>query len=241
MPEHDVEAIMVRRELLKLTVYTKNATGPGEAYVGTYPIAGNLRDTEDYKYTFSHWTCVDADGNDCIRAIKDPKSVETEITLTDKDLWIEAVYTTYYRLTVVEGQDTGDGYYYEGEEVNSVYANSPEHGSGLAFDHWDDPVGVTVNKYDPTPKIIMKNSTAKITAVFTSIDAKGNSIIVTGEEVDDGMITRHDSYLINGVYSVGAVTFDREGCIGVLTEVNPDKSDDTDDFSVEKLFYGGNF
>lgn len=241
MPEHDVEAIMVRRELLKYTVYPKNSTGPGTAYIGTYPIAGNLRDTEDYKYTFSHWTCVDADGNNCISAIKNPNEVETEITIKDRDLWIEAVYTTHYRLTVAEGQDTGDGYYYEGEEVNSVYADTPELGSGLTFDHWDDPVGVTVNKYDPTPKIIMKDSTAKITAVFTSIDAEGNSVIVTGEDVDDGLITRNDSYLINGVYSVGAITFDKEGCIGIVTEVDPDKNDDTDDYSVEKLFYGGNF
>lgn len=241
MPEHDVEAIMVRRELMKYTVYTTNATGPGEAYIGTYPIVGNLKDNEDIKYTFLHWTCKDANGADCIGAIKNPNAVETEIVLRDRDLWIEAVYTAHYRLTVVEGQDSGDGYYREGESVTTIVANTPEPDSGLVFDHWDDPVGVTVNKYDPTPKIVMKDSPAKITAVFISKDAEGNSVIMTGEEIDDGLITRSDSYLINGAYAVGAITFDREGCIGIVTEVDPDKTDDTDDYSVEKLFYGGNF
>lgn len=241
MPENDVDAVMVRRELMKFTVYTTNATGPGNAYVGTYPIAGNLRDTEDYKYTFKNWTCKDADGNNRISAIANPNAVETEITITDRDLWIEAIYTPHYRLTVVGGQDSGDGYYLEGEEVTSVYANTPEEDSGLVFDHWDDPVGVVTNIYDPTPKIVMKDSTAKITAVFVSKTAAGNSIIVTGEDVDDGLITRSDSYLINGGYAVGAIAFDKEGCIGVVTEVDPDKNDDTDDFAVEQLFYGGNF
>lgn len=239
MPENDVEAVMVRRELNKFTVYTTNATGPGNAYVGTYPIAGNLRDTEEYKYTFHHWTCVDADGNNFISAIANPNSVETEITLTDRSLWIEAVYTTHYKLTVLYAQDSGDGYYYEGEVIDTVRPNTPTE--GLVFDHWEDPMGIINNIYDPTPTLTMKNTTAKVIAIFASQDASGNSVTITGEEVDDGLITRSDSQLINGAYAVGTIAFDREGCIGIVTEVDPDKSDDTDDFAVEKLFYGGNF
>lgn len=241
MTEHDLNITMVRRELEKYTVYTTNATGPGQNYPGTYTIAGNLYDTEDKKYTFEQWTCVDADGNDCIDAIEDPTSVETEITLTDKDLWIEAVYTTHYKLTVILGQDTGDGYYYEGETVDTVYANTPSAEENVSFDHWEDPVGITVNKYDPTPTIIMKNTVATITAVFTSKDTQGNSVIMTGADIDDSLILRSDSYLVNGQYAVGAVVFDRHGCLGVLTQVDPDNTDDTDDYQVEKLFYGGNF
>ena len=245
MVEHDINAQMRRRELNKYTVYTTNATGPGTAYGEgkTYTISGNLQDTDDYHYTFEGWTCVDADGNDWISAIKDPTKtgIVTEITLTDRDLWIEAVYTTNYRLTVVEGQDDGDGYYYEGEIVNTVYANTPLPESRLQFDHWEDPMGVIKNIYDPTPIITMKNSIATITAVFTSIDARGNSIAVTGADIHDAEITRSDSYLVNGIYSVGTIVFDKDGCIGVITKVDPDNNDDTDDFLVEKLFYGGNF
>lgn len=239
MPENDVEAVMVRRELNKFTVYTTNATGPGNAYVGTYPIAGNLRDTEEYKYTFHHWTCVDADGNNFISAIADPNAIETEITLTDRSLWIEAVYTTHYKLTVLYAQDTGDGYYYEGEVIDTVRPNTPTE--GLVFDHWEDPMGIINNIYDPTPTLTMKNTTAKVIAIFASQDASGNSVTITGEEVDDGLITRSDSQLINGAYAVGTIAFDREGCIGIVTQVDPDENDDTDDFAVEKLFYGGNF
>ena len=245
MVEHDINAQMRRRELNKYTVYTTNATGPGTAYGEgkTYTISGNLQDTDDYHYTFEGWTCVDADGNDWISAIKDPTEtgIVTEITLTDRDLWIEAVYTTNYRLTVVEGQDDGDGYYYEGEIVNTVYANTPLPESRLQFDHWEDPMGVIKNIYDPTPIITMKNSIATITAVFTSVDARGNSIAVTGADIHDAEITRSDSYLVNGIYSVGTIVFDKDGCIGVITKVDPDNNDDTDDFLVEKLFYGGNF
>lgn len=245
MVEHDINAQMRRRELNKYTVYTTNATGPGTAYGEgkTYTISGNLQDTDDYHYTFEGWTCVDADGNDWISAIKDPTKtgIVTEITLTDRDLWIEAVYTTNYRLTVVEGQDDGDGYYYEGEIINTVYANTPLPESRLQFDHWEDPMGVIKNIYDPTPIITMKNSIATITAVFTSIDARGNSIAVTGADIHDAEITRSDSYLVNGIYSVGTIVFDKDGCIGVITKVDPDNNDDTDDFLVEKLFYGGNF
>ena len=243
MPKSDVNIQMRRREVNKYTVYTTNATGPGTAYGEgrTYTITGNLQDTDDYHYKFEYWLCTDADGNDCISAIKDPEALTTEITLTDKDLWIEAKYTTYYRLTVIEGQDTGEGYYCENQTVNSVYANTPTQESRMQFDHWDDPMGIIKDIYDPTPTIIMKNTVATITAVFTSIDAKGNSIAVTGEDIHDSLITRHDSYLINGVYAVGTIVFDKDGCIGVITQVNPDNNDDTPDYRVEKLFYGGNF
>lgn len=241
--EHDVNVQMRRRELNKYTVYTTNATGPGTAYGEgkTYTISGNLQDTDDYHYTFEHWTCIDADGNDCISAIKDPTLITTDITLTDRDLWIEAVYTTNYRLTVIEGQDDGDGYYCENETVESVYANTPAPESRLQFDHWEDPMGIIKNIYDPTPTIIMKNTVAVITAVFTSIDARGNSIAITGADIHDAEITRSDSYLINGIYNVGTIVFDKDGCIGVITQVDPDENDNTDDYLVEKLFYGGNF
>ena len=241
--EHDVNVQMRRRELNKYTVYTTNATGPGTTYGEgkTYTISGNLQDTDDYHYTFEYWTCVDADGNDCISAIKDPTLITTEITLTDRDLWIEAVYTTNYRLTVIEGQDNGDGYYCENETVESVYANTPTPESRLQFDHWEDPMGIIKNIYDPTPTIVMKNTVAVITAVFTSIDARGNSIAITGADIHDAKITRSDSYLINGIYNVGTIVFDKDGCIGVITQVDPDENDNTDDYLVEKLFYGGNF
>ena len=243
MVENDINVTMIRRQLDKYVVHTKNASGPGEVYPGTYSIAGNLEDTDNYHYVFKYWTCVDADGNDCISAIKDPTETgkETTITITDKDLWVEAVYDTYYKLTVIEGQDTGSGYYKEGETINTVYANTPTPESRLQFDHWEDPVGIIKNIYDKTPTITMKNSIATITAVFTSIDAKGNSIAMTSEDIHDAEITRHDSYLINGVYAVGTIVFDKDGCIGVITEIDPDQTDDTDDYKVEKLFYGGNF
>ena len=243
MVENDLNIVMIRRKLPTFSVYGTNATSLSEVYAGTYPITGTLRDTEDYHYVFEHWTCVDADGNDCISAIKDPTKtgIVTEITLTDRDLWIEAVYTTNYRLTVIEGQDDGDGYYCENETVKSVYANTPTPESRLQFDHWEDPMGIIKNIYDPTPTIVMKNTVAVITAVFTSIDARGNSIAITGADIHDAEITRRDSYLINGIYNVGTIVFDKDGCIGVITQVDPDENDNTDDYLVEKLFYGGNF
>ena len=241
MVENNINVTMVRKEFKKASVYGTNATSLSDVYPGKYTISGTLKDTENYHYTFKYWTCVDADNNDCIDAIEDPSKEETTITVTeDKDLWIEAVYDTYYKLTVVEGQDTGGGYYMEGQTVNTVYANTPTPESRLQFDHWEDPVGIIQNIYDKTPTIIMKNSIATITAVFTSIDAKGNSIAMTSEDIHDAEITRHDSYLINGIYAVGTIVFDKDGCIGVITEVNPDQIDDTDDYKVEKLFYGGN-
>ena len=245
MPKADMNIQMVRKEKQKCTIYPTNATAPSEGYVGSvHTIMGSLTDTDDYKYEFEGWICVDADGNDYSSAIKDPtKTGEvTEITIPTEDaLWLTAQYTTYYKLTVIEGQDTGTGYYAENETVNSIKANVPSPESRLEFDHWDDPMGVVKDIYDKTPTIIMKDTVATITAVFTSIDASGNSVIMTGDEIDDGVILRNDSYAINGVYQVGALVFDREGCLGVLTQVDPDGTDDTADFAVEKLFYGGNF
>ena len=239
--EHDLNIVMNRRELDKYTVYPTNATGPGEVYPGTYPIVGNLSDTDEKHYTFEYWTCVDADGNDCINAIEDLSNVSTNITLTDKSLWITAVYTTHYKLTVIEGQDNGDGYYSEGEIVNTVYANAVPVGTKLQFDHWEDPTGIIKNIYDPTPTIVMKDSVATITAVFTSTDGKGNSVVVTGNDLHTGIITRSNTSLINGIFAVGTIVFDKDGCIGIITEVDPDSNDNTDDYKVEKLFYGGNF
>lgn len=241
MVENDLNIQMIRRELDKYTVYTTNASGAGEYYPGTYPIAGNLVDTDTIHYSFNRWTCVDANGADCISAIDDPNSLETTITITDKSLWIEAIYTTHYKLTVVGGQDSGDGFYYEDEIVNTVYANTPEPSTRTQFDHWDDPVGIiTTNIYDPTPTIKMKNSVATLTAIFASIDSTGNSVAITGNELKVGTIRRSTTNLINGLYAIGTLTFDRDGCLGVITEVDPDKNDDTDDYSVQKLFYGGN-
>lgn len=242
MVENDINAVMVRRVLEKVSVYGTNATSLSDVFPGTYPIAGTLKDTDDYHYKFKNWTCVDADKNDRITAIEDPTKESTNITVVEnEDLWIEAIYTVYYRLTVIKGQDSGFGYYTEGEEVTSIYADEPSPESHLQFDHWDDPTGIVKNIYDPTPTIIMKNTISTITAVYTSLDAKGNSIAITGADIHDELITRHDSYLINGIYSVGTIVFDKDGCIGVITQVDPDGTDDTDDFKVEKLFYGGNF
>lgn len=242
MIEDNLDIIMVRREQGRASVYGTDATSLSEVYPGVYSINGTLQDTNDYHYEFLNWTCVDADGNDCISAIEDPDHTPTNITVTEnKDLWIEAVYTTYYRLTVVGGQDTGSGYYYEGETVGTIYADTPTPESRLQFDQWEDPTGVVQNIYDKTPTVIMKDTVSTITAIFTSIDAKGNSIVITGDDIHDGLITRHDSYLINGVYSVGTIVFDKDGCLGVITQVDPDENDDTDDFRVNKLFYGGNF
>ncbi len=239
--EHDLNITMMRRELAKFTVFTTNATGPGYTYVGKYPINGNLRDTDNYHYDFKKWICTDANGKDCISAIENPTKESTNITLSDRDLWIEATYTTTYKLTVVAGQDTGDGYYYKGERVTSITADTPKPDSNTQFDHWDDPMGVVENIYDPTPTIIMKDTVARITAVFVSIDAKGNSIAMTGADIHDELITRQDSYLINGVYTVGTIVFDKDGCIGTITKVDPDDNDNTNDYEVNKLFYGGNF
>ena len=237
--ESDLNIVMNRRELDKYTVYPTNANGPGTVYPGIYPIAGNLRNTEDYHYTFDEWTCVDADDNDCITSIDDPTSVETDITVEDRDLWATAVYTTHYKLTVVQGQDTGDGYYYEGEVVTTVYANTPA--TGMMFDHWEDPMGIIDNIYDPTPRIVMSNTVATITAVFTSTDQRGNSIAVTGNNLHTGIITRHNTTLVSGIFAVGTIVFDTDGCIGTITQVDPDEDDDTDDYQVNRLFYGGNF
>ena len=241
--ESDLNIVMVRNEQGKATVYTTNATGPGaERYPGTYPIYGNLQNTDDHHYEFLYWTCVDANGTDYISRIAEPNNVSTTITVDENEtFWVEAVYETYYKLTVVEGQDTGSGYYAEGSTVTSVYANTPTLESRLIFDYWNDPTNIVQNKYDPTPTIVMKNTVSTITAVFVSLDAKGNSIAITGDATHDGKITRQDSYLINGVYAVGTIVFDKDGCIGVITEIDPDGTDDTNDYKVEKLFYGGNF
>lgn len=240
MVENDLNIQMIRRELDKYTVYTTNATGGGEYYAGTYPIAGNKVDTENEHYIFTRWSCEDADHNNCISAITDPSNISTTVTLTDKDLWVNANYTTYYKLTVIHGQNTGGNYYYDGEVVNTVYAD--EAPTGMQFDHWEDPVGIiTSSIYDPTPSITMKNSIATITAVFTSLDAAGNSIISTSNDLHTEIIRRRNSVLINGNFSIGTIAFDKDGCIGVITEVDPDHNDDTDDYRVQKLFYGGNF
>lgn len=241
MVENNVNVTMVRRESNKYTVYTTNATGPGTAYQGgPYVIAGSLSNTENVHYTFNNWTCVDANDTDYISAIGNPNLVETTITLTDRDLWIEAHYTAHYKLTVVNGQNTdqNEHYYYDGETISTVYANTAP--TGYIFDHWDDPVGIISNIYDPTPEIEMKDSVATITAIYTSLDQRGNSIVVTGIDLHTGIIKRSRSTLINGVFTTGAIVFDRDGCIGVITEVDPDQNDNTDDYRVTKLFYGGN-
>ena len=243
MVENDLNVVMVRRELNKYTVYTTNATGPGTVYPGTYSIVGNLVDTENVHYTFDEWLCVDVNEIDCINAIANPSNESTNITITDKDLWATANYIVHYKLTVINGQDTGDHYYYEGETVNTIYSNTAP--TGMQFDHWDDPAGVidstTSNIYDPTPTVIMKNSVATITAVYTSLDTSGNSVIMAGSGLHAGVIYRRTTTLINGLYAVGTLTFDADGCIGAITQVDPDHNDNTDDFAVNKLFYGGNF
>ena len=47
--------------------------------------------------------------------------------------------------------------------------------------------------------------------------------------------------LINGVYQIGTIVFDRDGCIAILNDMDPDGDIETDDYGVNKLFSGGNF
>lgn len=235
---NDLKITMNRRQKNKYTLTTKNATGGGEVYEGIYPIAGNLQNTDDIHYQFENWTCHDSNNEDCISAIEDANAISTNITISDKDLWAIANYKVLYKLNVVNGQDSGVGYYSQGSVINTVSANTPE--VGLQFDHWDDPNNIiTTNIYDTTPTIVMKDSIATITAVYTANNPATNSIITTTNDLHEGIINRSKSALISGVYSVGTLAFDKDGCIGVITEVDPDKTDDTDDFKVTKLFYGG--
>ena len=242
MVENNVNVTMIRRELDTYTVYTTNAIGPGTGYEGrTYSITGNLVDTDEIHYEFIEWKCVDADNTNYISTVENPNLVSTRITIPDRDLWITAKYTAHYKLTVVNGQDTGDHYYYEGEVVNSITADTPMPGSQLIFDHWEDPVGIiTTNIYDPTPIVKMGDTPATITAVYTSSDAQGNSVVSAGNDLHTNRILSSTSTLINGLYTVGTLVFDRDGCIGLITQVDPDNNDDTDDFQTEKFFYGGN-
>lgn len=240
MVENEVNVTMVRRNLLTFTVFTTDANGPGKTYEGTYPISGNKQDTDDIHYEFLNWECKDANGKNCISAIADPNKLETTIKLTDRDLWITAKYRAYYKLTVVNGQDTGRHYYYEGETVNSIVADDPPE-VNMIFDHWEDPNEViTSTIYDPTPTVVMKDTTSTITAVYTSTDGLGNSVVSADNDEHTEIIHRSTSSLISGIYAIGTLVFDRDGCIGFIAETDPDKNDDTDDFRVEKFFYGGN-
>ena len=166
--------------------------------------------------------------------------METNITVTDKDLWATAHYREHYHLIVVDGQDSGDGYYYDGEIVDTVVANTPEVGSNMVFDHWDDPMDVVVDVYNPSSRIIMKDTVARIVAIFTSNENRGNSVAITGDDLDTDSIIRGTTTVINGRLDIGAVIFDGEGSIGTIVEINPDNDESTDDFGTEKLFYGGN-
>lgn len=241
MVENDINAQPETKNANVCNLYTTDASPAGTYYEGqTVSITGTKIDTQDQHYRFTHWTCVDANQVDCISAIADPTSLVTTITFTNKDLWIQAHYVTNYKLTVVNGQDNGDGYYYDGETLpaNSVYAdNAP---TGQIFDKWLDPMGVILNIYDPTPTVTMHDSVATITAQFVSTDIAGNSVAVTGSDIHTGIIRRNRTNLISGIMAVGTIVFDRDGCIGVITQTDPDQDDDTDDYSVQKLFYGGN-
>lgn len=234
MPEHDVNAMAIRREEDTYTVYTTNALGPGTVPAGTYTIVGNLPDTQDLHYVFSHWTCVNADKINWDTLIDDVSSQETTLTINDEDLWIEAVYTTYYKLTVAGGQDTGTGYYAENEVVATVYANDPPT-SDMMFSHWDDPLGIVSNIYDATPTITMKNSTAIITAVFVEKSYNTNNVFFTNNNLRNNQVTNDQTNIISGALNEGALGFDTAGNIGAVTELTMNGA------NTELLFYGGGF
>lgn len=238
VPAHDIEVYLYRRHVLEFTVYTTNATGPGTVYAGTYPIAGALIDTENERYQFNGWSCHDIDGTDQSTCIKDLNELVTTITLSDRSLYAIANYITYYKLTVINGQDSGTGYYSAGTVVDTVTANDPVNDTQI-FDHWDDPVGVVENIYDSTPTIVMKDSIATITAVFISIaDITDNSIMSTNEQLTTGTMFREDFNTISGIAAIGTLVFDKDGSVGVIINSNEDQLDDTKDYTVEKLFYG---
>jgi hypothetical protein len=243
MTEHDLNITMVRRELDKYTVYPTNATGPGTVYPGVYPIAGNLVNTDSAHYEFNRWYCRDISDNDYSQAIANLYNVETNITLTDRDLWVTADYNAFYKLTVVGGQDTGTGFYAPTSTITSITANTPT--TGMQFDHWEDPghvISTTLSSiYDPTPIITMPDYAATITAVFTSLDATGNSIAITGDTSHSSIIRRSNTSLINGIFTIGTIIFDGDGCISVITGINPDQDDNTDDYTITNIYYGGNF
>lgn len=247
MSDEDLNIYMIRREKAKYIVTVTDGNAIGEVPVGTYNLTGTKTNTDTIHYEFDHWTCEDLNGNDCITAIGDPTDETTTITVSDRSLNVVAHYNSFYKLTVVSGQDTGDGFYYEGEIVNTVYANTPPLGSGLIFDHWDDPIGVidttNSNIYDPTPRIIMGDVPATITAIYTNGEPNENSVILAGintHSSTNNLIYRHNTSIISGIYAVGTIVFDNDGCIGIITEVNPDGNDNTDDYRSNRLFYGGN-
>ena len=64
---------------------------------------------------------------------------------------------------------------------------------------------------------------------------------MTGADLEGGIITRGETSLISGIFGIGTLVFDPDGCMGVITETNATMGDNTDNYRVEKLFYGGNY
>ena len=235
---HDIEVYLSRRHVLEFTVYTTNATGPGTVYAGTYPITAALTDTENERYRFNKWICKDVNGTDQSKCIQNVNSLTTTITLSDRNLYAIADYTTYYKLTVINGQDSGTGYYSAGTIINTVTANDPVNEMQM-FDHWDDPVGIIEDIYDPTPTITMKDSIATITAVYANIgEITDNSILITDKQLTEEIMLRDDLDTVSGVATIGTLVFDKDGSIGVITNLNEDQLEDTRDYTIKKLFYG---
>lgn len=247
MVENDLNIQIERHEKQKYVVTVVDGRPIGSVTSGTYQLNGAKDGTDEIEYVFREWTCEDDDGNDCISAIGNPTLQNTTITVVDKNLTATAWFTPYYKLTVIQGQNSDPNlhFYAEGTTITTVEANTPPEGQ--MFDYWIDPLGIidTVHSSitDKTPIIIMPDHAATITATFTSTTTNDNSIVIAGTTLhspDNNILYRRDTTLVSGIYAVGTIVFDRDGCIGTITETDPDHNDNTDDYKCNRLFYGGN-
>jgi uncharacterized repeat protein (TIGR02543 family) len=156
MPASNITVTATYEAVPTYTLTVTSGTGDG-----TYPatqVVNIVADAPAAHYHFDEWT-----GD--VAYVANVNSASTTVTMPASNITVTATYEEdpQYALTVTSG--SGDGSYYEDEEVG-ITADAPQ--SGYAFSAWTGDVAYVANVNSSSATVTMPAQAVSVTATYSS-------------------------------------------------------------------------
>jgi hypothetical protein len=156
MPASNITVTATYTEDPKYTLTVNSGTGDGDYYEDEQ--AGITADAPPANYHFLVWTGDTA-------YVANVNSASTTVTMPAQNIAVTATYEEDPRYTLTVNSGTGDGSYYEDEEVG-ITADAPD--TGYVFDEWTGDVAYVANVNSSSSTVTMPAQNIAVTATYAA-------------------------------------------------------------------------
>jgi uncharacterized repeat protein (TIGR02543 family) len=219
MPAQAVSVTATYTEDPKYTLTVTSGTGDGSYYEDQQ--VGITADSPPANYHFDEWT-----GD--VAYVANVNSASTTVTMPAQNIAVTATYEEDPQYTLTVNSGTGDGSYYEDEEVG-ITADAPD--TGYVFDEWTGDTAYVANVNSSSTTVTMPAQNITVTATYAA--AGGGAFVESS-----GMVVMETENYTSKAAGTGSYTAyawqlntSTSGDSGDCMEALPDNSVNTGDGS----------